>query len=383
MIQSEILVISILALNIAICEWLVGKTILKHLGTALLVIVLTAIEANMGFIPSSSNPSIVYDIIFSVIAPLAIFYLLLECSISTLKEAGLPIILIFILGSISTLLGAVIGVSIVGKTNLGEFYPQLAGMFTGTYTGGSINFNAVALEYDINKEGNIYAGAVAIDNIWTALWMVMTLALPKVLSKYIKRDQLHPVKTTILSEKDENDTEKTNPFFLSILIAIGLTTLFVSNWLAQLTSTYGYGIPSILILTTISLILAQLPIVKQLRGARVIGILGIYLFLAVIGAYCDFSTLPSMGSLAYSLFIFVGIVVFIHGILTFAIAGIFKQNWDLIAVASQANIGGSASALALARSLKRNDLLLSAILIGTIGNALGTYLGFLVVALYL
>jgi uncharacterized membrane protein len=45
------------------------------------------------------------------------------------------------------------------------------------------------------------------------------------------------------------------------------------------------------------------------------------------------------------------------------------------AVASQANIGGGTSALALARSLGRRDLVLPAILVGSLGTALGTYLG--------
>ena len=50
------------------------------------------------------------------------------------------------------------------------------------------------------------------------------------------------------------------------------------------------------------------------------------------------------------------------------------------AVASQANIGGSTSALALAKSLGRSDLMLPAILVGALGNAVGTYLGFLTAA---
>ena len=51
----------------------------------------------------------------------------------------------------------------------------------------------------------------------------------------------------------------------------------------------------------------------------------------------------------------------------------------MIAIASQANIGGGASAIALAESFNRKELILPAILVGSLGNALGTYLGFLVV----
>ena len=49
---------------------------------------------------------------------------------------------------------------------------------------------------------------------------------------------------------------------------------------------------------------------------------------------------------------------------------------DVAAVASQANVGGGTSALALARSLGRADLVLPALLMGALGNGLGTYLGF-------
>ncbi|MGC1515412.1 MAG: DUF819 family protein, partial [Maribacter sp.] len=40
--------------------------------------------------------------------------------------------------------------------------------------------------------------------------------------------------------------------------------------------------------------------------------------------------------------------------------------------------GGGTSAIALAETFDRSELILPAILVGTLGNALGTYLGFLV-----
>ncbi|MHC5065166.1 MAG: DUF819 family protein, partial [Planctomycetota bacterium] len=49
------------------------------------------------------------------------------------------------------------------------------------------------------------------------------------------------------------------------------------------------------------------------------------------------------------------------------------------AVASQANVGGSTSALALARSLGRGEMVLPAILVGSLGTALGNFAGFLTV----
>lgn len=383
MSDNGLFIIAVLFANLAICEWLVKKTVLKHFGTALLIIAVTALVANLGIIPSSTNPPPVYDQIFSVIAPLSIFFLLLECDLAAIRSAGIPILVMFFIGSLGTVIGVLVGAYVCGGAAvIGEFFPQLAGMFTGTYTGGSINFNAVALEYNINQEGNLYTGAVAIDNIWTALWMIATIGLPKLLwTKLPRRKQA--IASENAAPSNPEDKEVVNPFHLGILISLGLLALIVSEHLDDLLATLHVNVPSILILTTLSLLLAQLPIIKKLSGSRILGITGIYLFLAVIGAYCDFSTLGTMGHLAVDLFIFVSAVVIVHGLFTFGIGALLKFDWDIVAIASQANVGGSGSALALARSLNREELLLPAILIGTLGNALGTYLAFLMVAYYL
>ena len=80
--------------------------------------------------------------------------------------------------------------------------------------------------------------------------------------------------------------------------------------------------------------------------------------------------------MGFMLFVFIAIAVAIHGLVIFGLGAIFRIDPDIVAVASQANIGGGTSALALARSLGRPDLTVPAVLIGSLGYALGTYLGF-------
>ena len=143
----------------------------------------------------------------------------------------------------------------------------------------------------------------------------------------------------------------------------------------------GVFIPSILVVTTIALLLAQLPQIQRLRGANMLGMFGIYLFLVVIGAFCELSALQSIGTLAGQLLLFTFSTVFIHGIIIFVIGSFTPFDWQLLAIASQANIGGATSALALAESFERENLILPAVLVGALGNALGSYLGFLMVQL--
>ena len=140
-------------------------------------------------------------------------------------------------------------------------------------------------------------------------------------------------------------------------------------------------VPEIIYLTTIALILAQFPSVQQLQGKHTLGFFFILIFLAVIGTLCDFGALANTGELAGSLLLFVGLLVAIHGLVIFGVGALLKMDWDVVAVASQANVGGNTTAIAAAESLNRPDLLIPGVLVGSLGNALGTYVGFAVAGL--
>lgn len=380
MFDQPLYVLGILCLSILISEWLVRRTVLKHLGTALVVIILMAVLANIGLVPSASNSSPVYGGIFKYVAPISIFFLLLDVNLNSIRRAGAPMLILFGIGSLGTMLGVMAGMYLIdGSTVFGAFYPAISGMFTGTYTGGSVNFNAVAIHYNMMEEGEWYAGMVAVDNIITAFWMVVTLLVPALIRRLRKNKADETQETpNPLNTHEEIEQEPISIITLSILLCLGLFTLLFSEMLATWLSDQGINFPSILILTTIALILAQLPVIQRMSGAHILGLFSVYLFLAVIGAFCEFSALGKMGDMAFSLLILVITIVMVHGLLIFSVAWIGKQDWDVAAVASQANIGGSSSALALAKSIGRMDLYLPGILLGSLGNGVGTYLGFLV-----
>ena len=354
-----------------------GKTkIGKQLGgAALLVILFTAVVANFKFIPSASNSIELYDIIFKYIAPISIFYLLLNVNITSIKKAGLPMVGLFILGSIATTIGILISWLLLSPQDiLGDDGKIIAGMLTGTYTGGSVNFNAIALEYEFQKKGFLYAGTIAVDNVVTAVWIMVTLAIPLFLNK-IWSSNIKLNKKVILNTKEGNDSEKIDSKSLAWLIFLGIGSYYIS----EIISENFIKIPSILILTTIGILLAQTKFISKLRGSQTIGLYLVYLFLAVIGAYCELSAVSQLQEVGVTLLIFTSIAVLIHGLVFIFIGGLVYRDWEMISIASQANIGGGASAIALAESFNRKELILPAILVGSLGNALGTYLGFLVV----
>jgi len=382
MIYNDVYILAVLSLLIAASEWLVRRTVLKHVGTALVVILLTAVVANLGLLPTGStdeNPVAAYDWIFGVVAPLSILWLLLKVNLRDVLRAGLPIIALFLIGSAGTMAGVLVGMWLVdGPESIGPLYNALGGMFVGTYTGGSVNFNALALNYEVIREGVLYGGAVVVDNIITTGWMIATLALPRVLGPLWARrvqDEAAPERGDVLLGIEE-DTESMHPMDVALVLALGLGAVWISDLASEALAGLGVALPSIIILTILALVLAQIPAITRLQGARTLAMYAVYLFLAVIGAFCDLKALGGIGQLGITLLLFATTIAVVHGLVTFGAGRLLRIDLDITAVASQANIGGSTSALALARSLGREDLVLPAVLIGALGNALGTFLGF-------
>lgn len=373
-VENPVYVLGVLCLMVILADYVSKTRFGKKLGAALLVILFTAVIANLGLIPSASNSIPLYDGIFTYLAPISIFYLLLGVNLNSIKKAGAPMIILFLIGSLATTLGILFSWYLISPQDvLGEDGKIIAGMLTGTYTGGSVNFNAIALEYDFQERGILYAGTIAVDNVITTLWIIVTLSFPAILKTFWKDKKIK----TSTPKLDAEDKEQLNFNSLIWLLFLGVFAYYVS----ELTTNLFPQIPSILTLSTIGILLAQTRFVQGLKGSHFLGLYLVYLFLAVIGAYCEISSVIELKEIGLTLLLFASIAVFLHGILVILLGSFIYRDWEMISIISQANIGGGTTAIALAETFNRNELILPAILVGTLGNALGTYLGFLVVYL--
>jgi len=376
-VENPIYVLAVLCLMVILAVY-AGKTkIGGKLGAAILVILFTAVVANLKLIPSASNSIPLYSGIFTYLAPISIFYLLLNVNLKSLKKAGAPMIVLFLIGSLATVLGILAAWYFTNPQEvLGEDANIIAGMLTGTYTGGSVNFNAVALEYDFQEKGALYAGTIAVDNVVTAAWIIINILFPVVLRTFWKDKKIVSKLKNETSNKEE-DKDEMSFSSLMWLLFLGIVGFYIS----ELIETVFPNIPFILILSTLGIVLAQVPLISKLKGSHTLGLYLIFLFLAVIGAYCEISAVVALKEVGWTLFLFTSLAVLVHGFVIIVLGGISFRDWEMVAIASQANIGGSSSAIALAESFNRKELILPGILVGTLGNALGTYLGFLMVGL--
>ena len=374
-ITNPIYVLAVLCFMVILAIYAAKTKFGKQFGAALLVILFTAVIANLKLIPSASNSIPLYSGIFHYIAPISIFYLLLNVNLTSIKRAGLPMIGLFVIGSLATTLGILISWFILSPESvLGQDGKIIAGMLTGTYTGGGLNFNAIALEYDFQENGVLYAGTIAVDNVVTTIWIITTLAIPNVLRRFWK-DKTN-LKSSISNENEARPEDEYIDFIsLMWLLFLGIAAYYISDLLSDLLPQ----VPSILILSSIGIVLAQTKFVANLKGSHNLGLYLVFIFCAVIGAYCELSAVAELKEVGVTLLLFAGLAVLLHGVIVILLGGLLYRDWEMIAIISQANVGGGTTAIALAESFNRKDLVLPAILVGTLGTALGTYLGFLVV----
>jgi uncharacterized membrane protein len=233
----------------------------------------------------------------------------------------------------------------------------------------------VALHYGVTDEPVLFAATNVADSVVGTLWIVALVVVAQLLHRL-------PGTRPEPAAADAGPIEDARPVSLvglSMLLALALGGLWISHRLSAWTAELGAQVPAMLILTTVALLAAQIPAVHRLGGARMLGVFGAHLFLAVIGAGCDFEALAELGRIGGLLMLFVALVVLIHGLVQFGAGRLLRLRPEILAVASSANVGGALTIMPIAAGLKRMDLLLPGIIVGSLGNAIGTYAGFMMV----
>ena len=114
---------------------------------------------------------------------------------------------------------------------------------------------------------------------------------------------------------------------------------------------------------------------SSLNGAQEIGTFFIYMFFFVIGVPASIMEILTNAPL---LFVFCLIVVVVNMLFCLVGGKLLHFNLEDILIASNANIGGPTTAAGMAISQGWNKLVGPAMLVGTLGYVIGTYLGIIV-----
>jgi uncharacterized membrane protein len=368
-ISASLPLAAVIALAAALAFWLDRHVpVLSKVGASLLVLVFGAILSNFGIVPAASP---VYDVIAGPVTSLAIAWLLLSVNLGDLKLAGPRMLAAFGLAVLGICIGAVVAAVTLGPILNGNGW-LLAGVFTGTYTGGSVNF--VAVGQGLGMPAPLWAGVTAADALTTGIWMAGTLVIPVWIGRFF------PAVPKELTEVEGGGggAAANHPFFapaslsaldLAVLFAAGLALLAAADLTARLVP----AVPSVLWLTTYALILGHTRWFHRAEGALQLGTMVLHLFFVVIGIWSRVAEIAAVG---ISVFFFTLVVIGVQAVVVYGVGRLARLDVGTLSVASQASVGGPSSALAVAVAREWPGLVLPGIIVGLLGYAAGSYLGF-------
>ena len=347
-------------------------TIVAKISGAIMALIIALLLSNFNIIPLESK---VYDDVWGYVVPIAIPLLLFQCDIKKIwKESG-RLAIIFLLSSVGTMLGAVVGFYL-----LKEYIPTLnniAGTMTASYIGGGVNF--VAVQTALNLDKQLASALIVSDNLLMVLYFFVLIIIPTIpfFNKHFKREYKNEIKN--IDDKKELKRPITLEdvafnFTISVLIvaiSFGFSDLILSKDRGYL---INFLANKYILLTSITVVLATVfsNFFKKLIGSQEIGTFLIYIFFAVIGIPASIKSIVVNSPL---LLVFCAIMVIINMFVTFVFAKLFNFTLEEAILVSNANIGGPTTATAMAISKGWTKYIAPVMLVGTLGYVVGTYAG--------
>jgi uncharacterized membrane protein len=347
---------------------------------------------------ASAGSTSLYYMSSRYLLPAALVLMTLSIDLKGVINLGPKALVMFFAGTVGIVLGGPLAVLIVGS-----IHPEAVGgegadavwrglsTLAGSWIGGGANQTAMLEIYGYNQK--LYGGMVFVDIVVANIWMAIILfgiGKSAKIDKWLKADT-----SAIESLKDKvSDYSKKvdrNPTLtdLMVLAAIAFGTVsfahFGADYLSGVFTSIVDGIPKgitrniftfldssffwMITITTIIGVLLSFTKLKSYEGAGAskFGSVFIYILVASIGMKMDLMLIFDNKWL-----IVIGLVwMSVHAGLMILVAKLIRAPYFFLAVGSQANVGGAASAPIVASAF-HPSLATVGVLLAVFGYAIGT-----------
>jgi uncharacterized membrane protein len=366
------------------------KKFYTYIPALLLCYFLPSILNSMGII--SGEESGLYFMASRYLLPASLVLLTLSIDIKGVLALGPKALIMFLAGTFGIVIGGPLTIIL-----LSYFSPDLVGgvgpdavwrglaTIAGSWIGGGAN--QTAMKEMFGSSDKLFSAMITVDVIVANVWMAFLLygaGISEKVDKWFKADSssIETLKNNL--EKYHAKVSRIpnlTDLMVIVAIGIGLTGIahmgadIIAPWVAEnapqlakfsLTSKFFW---LIVIATTGGLILSFTKL-KQYEGAGAsrVGSLFLYILVATIGMKMDaLAILETPG-----LFLIGIIWMLIHVTVLLVVGKIIKAPFFFVAVGSQANVGGAASAPIVASAF-HPALAPVGVLLAVFGYALGTY----------
>ena len=370
---SSTSLLAIMSLTVAFSFYLRHFKGFRTLGPALIVILTSILLANLKIVPFEAE---VYNVIADYAIPLSIAMMLLSVDIKEMLKLSKKPLAAIILAALSVGIVTVVA-GIIFAPMIEEGW-KVAGMFVGTYTGGSSNLTAIG--YGLDASANTFAAANAADYVVGVPTLILMFAFPVIASKSKRFQRIWPYALTEAhleggeeEEQDaflENKTWSIQDIGWSFAIAFGITA--VASYLATFFPESFYSAARILLITTLAVVAAQIGPVKRIKGNMDVGLFVALFFLTTIGYMVNIKDfLGSTLAIAIFCFIIILFSLMLHALL----CRLFKIEYQYVIISIVAAIADGPTSALVAASANWRSLVSLSVVLGVIGMVLGNYIG--------
>ena len=352
------------------------------------------------FVPSLLNAfgvinpeeSRLYFVASRYLLPACLVLLTLSVDLKAIGRLGYKAVVMFLTGTFGIVIGGPIAIMVVGLISpetVGGSGPDAVwrGMTTiaGSWIGGGANQAAMKEVFSVSD--SVFSQMVAVDVLCASVWMAILLYLS---GRSTKIDAQMGADTSAIEDLKQRveKFQKKHARFLTLpdllfISAIGFGAMGLSHavadvvapWIQQhapglarlsLTSPFFWLVVTA---TTIGLILSFTPARKlEGAGASKVGSAMLYFLVATIGMGMDITAVARNPGI----FAVGGIWIGIHALLLIIVARLIRAPLFYLAVGSQANVGGAASAPVVASAF-HPTLAPVGVLLAVLGYSIGTY----------
>lgn len=392
LITNDAVVLGLLAATLAAVFWTAQsahpfwRRFYRYVPALLLCYFIPALYNTWGWIDGGASK--LYFVSSRYLLPTTLVLLTLSIDFKAIVRLGPKALILFLTGTAGVVIGGPIALWIVGKLSPGTVTAETWRGLTaiaGSWIGGGANQAAMKEVFEVPAD--LFQIMVTVDVLVANLWMAVLLWMA---ANHERLDAKRGADTSAIDDLRRRVEQfqlanaripSLTDFMLIIGVGFGLTGIAhamgapIATWIGahapelkklSLDSSFFW---IVVLATTFGLALSFTPVRKlEGAGASKIGQVLLYVLVASIGMHMNLGSLFEFPGL-----FLVGLVwISIHAGLLLLVARLLRAPTFFLAVGSQANIGGAASAPVVASAF-HPALAPVGVLLAVLGYALGTY----------
>lgn len=309
-----------------------------------------------------------------------LFLMLLRCDLKKIVKLGPKMLIGFFAATISIGLGFVVSFAVF-KDGLGPDAWKSLGALCGSWMGGGGNMMAIEAALDITEESMAYA--LVLDTVCASVYVMFLLwaiGFADQFNRWTKADvrTIQEVGEALEAEVRANQKPLLWQNIL-VLLGAGFVVSALSSKAGVLINSvlplFDKATWTVLVVSAAGILLALTPFGK-LKGTEEVSNVMLYIIVALIASRADLRALGNAHVWLAAGFL----ILIIHVVILVILAKVLKLDLFTCAVASLANIGGTATAPVLAGAYS-SALVPVGILMALLGYIVGTGGGLIVARL--